>query len=88
MYTVRKNLIDMLKVAVLLTFVLKVNHSALYMKLMKRHAPVELLRLLESWLSDCFACVKWNNSWSCVFKLSSGVRQVGLSVLSPYMFAV
>jgi len=64
----------------------KVNHSALYMKLMKRHVPVELLRLLESWLSDCFACVKWNNSWSCVFKVSSGVRQG--SVLSPYLFAV
>ena len=56
------------------------------MKLMKRHVPVELLRLLESWLSDCFACVKWNNSWSCVFKVSSGVRQG--SVLSPYLFAV
>ena len=40
------------------------------MKLMKRHVPVELLRLLESWLSDCFTCVKWNNSWSCVLKLA------------------
>jgi len=53
---------------------------------MKRHVPVELLRLLESWLSNCFACVKWNNSWSCVFKVSSGVRHG--SVLSPYLFAV
>ena len=31
-------------------------------------------------------CVKWNNSWSCVFKVSPGVRQG--SVLSPYLFAV
>ena len=36
----------------------KVNHSALYIKLTKRSIPVELLGLLENWLSDSFACVK------------------------------
>jgi len=64
----------------------KVNHSRLHIKLMKRNIPVKLLGLLENWLSDCFACVKWHCSWSFVFKVSSGVRQG--SVLSPYLFAV
>ena len=58
--------------------------NALYIKLMKRNIPVELL--LENWLSSCFACVKWHCSWSFAFKVSSGVRQG--SVLSPYLFAV
>ena len=88
--------IELLKEAVLLTSFCsidvnkafdKVNHSALYIKLMKRNIPVELLGLLENWLSDCFACVNcWHCSWSFAFKVSSGVRQG--SVLSPYLFAV
>jgi len=53
----------------------KVNHSSLYIKLMKRCIPLDLLVLLENWLSDSFACVKWSNSWSRVFKMTSGVRQ-------------
>ena len=31
----------------------KVNHFGLYIKLMKRLIPVELLETLENWLSDC-----------------------------------
>jgi len=53
---------------------------------MKRHIPTELLELLENWLSVSSACVKWVASWSCVFMVSSGVRQG--SVLSPFLFAV
>jgi len=29
----------------------KVNHHAMFMKLMKRHIPVDLLNILENWLS-------------------------------------
>jgi len=36
----------------------KVNHYALYLKLMKRAIPNELLTLLECWLSSCYSCVK------------------------------
>ena len=37
----------------------KVNHNSLFMKLMTRHIPLELLELLENWLSESYACVKW-----------------------------
>ena len=54
---------------------------ALYINLMKRHVPVAL-GLLENWLSDCFACVMWNNSWSFVFKVQTGICFVAVFVLS------
>ena len=64
----------------------KVNHHALYIKLMKKLIPNELLLILENWLSECSACVKWCTSWTFVFQISFGVRQG--SVLAPLLFAV
>ena len=64
----------------------KVNHHALYLKLMKRFIPNELLTLLEFWLSSCYSCIKWDNAWSEPIHLCFGVRQG--SVLSPYLFAL
>jgi len=64
----------------------KVNHHAMFMKLMKRHILVDLLKILENWLSEFYACVKWFASYSHEFKVISGIRQG--SVLSPYLFAV
>ena len=37
----------------------KVNHHALYLKLMKILIPNELLDFLVFWLSRCCSCVKW-----------------------------
>ena len=53
---------------------------------MKRLIPNELLLILENWLSECSACVKWCTSWTFVFQISFGVRQG--SVLAPLLFAV
>ena len=64
----------------------KVNHFGIYIKLMKRLIPTELLELLENWMSGCFAYVKWDYSYSFVFSVCSGVRQG--AVLSPLLFAV
>jgi len=64
----------------------KVNHHALFIKLMKRHIPVELLEVLENLFHCCYSFVKWNNAWSSVIEISLGVRQG--SVLSPFLFAV
>jgi len=44
--------------AVDLSTIDKVNHSALYLKLMKRNIPVKLLDLIVDWFSDSYLCVK------------------------------
>ena len=64
----------------------KVNHHALYLKLMKRFIPNELLDILECWLSRCYSCVKWYDAWSCLFIVNFGVRQG--AVLSLFLFAM
>jgi len=37
----------------------KTNHHALFLKLMKRLIPNQLLSLLVSWLSGCYSYFKW-----------------------------
>lgn len=64
----------------------KTNHHALFIKLMKRRVPAELLQLLEHWFRACVTCVKWCNYLSDFFTIRFGVRQG--SVLSPYLFSV
>jgi len=64
----------------------KTDHHALFIKLMKRHVPIELLTSLENWFSNCFTCVKWGSSLSKFFQINLGVRQG--SVLSPFLFAI
>ena len=39
----------------------RVNHHGLLIKLMNKLIPNELLILLKSWLSGCYAFVKWAN---------------------------
>ena len=64
----------------------KVDHHALFIKLMKREIPYKLLNTLIFWLNNAWTCVRWNSIFSQFFKLNFGVRQG--SVLSPYLFAV
>lgn len=64
----------------------KTNHCGLFIKLMKRNIPIELLVVLERSLSTCWTCVKWYSAMSDIFKINYGVRQG--SVLSPYLFGI
>jgi hypothetical protein len=64
----------------------KVNHYALFLKLMDRNIPRRFILLLRNWYNNSFTMVRWNKCLSIKVKLSAGVRQGG--VLSPYLFAV
>ena len=64
----------------------KMNHHGLFIRLMQRHLPINVLCILENWFSICATCVKWGNLFSRLFTLSCGIRQGG--VLSPYLFAI
>jgi len=62
------------------------NHFALYIKLMNRCIPAQVLSVLENWFSLCLSCVKWGQAVSYFYELKTGVRQGG--VLSPFLFGI
>ena len=64
----------------------KVNHSALFLKLMDRNVPRSIVLILKCWYDKIYTTVKWNLSFSNKVKLSAGIRQGG--ILSPYLFAL
>ena len=70
----------------LANYVIPYSLHALFIKLMKRNVPVQLLALLENMLFDCYSCVKWENIHSDFFTVMFGVRQG--SVLAPFLFAI
>jgi len=64
----------------------KVNHHALFIKLMKRRIPVVLLNVIINLFSGCVTCIKWDGFYSATFNIEFGVRQG--SILSLTLFAV
>ena len=64
----------------------KMDHYALYLKLMDRSIPVQILNVLQNWFSLCMLCVKWGSVMSHFYELKAGVRQGG--VLSPILFGI
>jgi len=64
----------------------KMDHSALYLKLMDRSTPVHILNVIQNWFSLCMSCVKWGSVMSHFYELKAAVRQGG--VLSPILFGI
>ena len=64
----------------------RMNHYALYIKLMERNIPKCFLDILIHWYSNCVGFVRWGNFISHQFPMLAGVRQGG--VLSPTLFAI
>ena len=64
----------------------KMSHYCLFIKLMNRMLPNDILFTLEFWFLHCSTCVRWGNIDSQYIVLKCGVRQGG--VLSPYLFAL
>ena len=62
----------------------KINHYTLFIKLIKRLFPVQLLDIIVKLFSDCVSCVKWDRVYSSMFVITPGVRKG--SVLSPILF--
>ena len=61
------------------------NHFGLYIKLMNRSVPVQVLSVVENWFSSCLSCVKWGSVMSYFYLLKISVRQGG--VLSSILFS-
>lgn len=64
----------------------RVKHSVLFTKLLKRGAPIYIVRLLVYWYSHQTMYVRWGGAMSTPFSVTNGVRQGG--ILSPYLFNV
>ena len=64
----------------------RVNHWCLFHKLIKRHVPLFIVRIMIFWYTSQGFCVRWGNSVSTLFHTTNGVRQGG--ILSPYLFNV
>ena len=63
----------------------RMNHYALFTKLIERNLPSKLLYILETWFTMSVTCVRWGDQSSSFYSLSAGVRQGG--ILSPFLFA-
>ena len=64
----------------------RVNHWALFKKLLKRSISVIIVRILMFWYSKQEICIKWGNETSTCFTITNGVRQGG--ILSPTLFSI
>ena len=64
----------------------KMNHYALFLKLLKRKLPIQIIDIFVHWFQASLTCVRWGSSLLHFVKLVSGVRRGG--VLSPQFFAL
>ncbi len=64
----------------------KLNHWILFKKLIDRHVPLYLVKILCYWYQQQTMCVRWGSTTSTMFHVSNGVRQGG--VLSPRLFNI
>ena len=64
----------------------KLNHWALFAKLIERNMPLFIVKLMLFWYSNQSIRVLWHDVMSHTFKTSNGVKQGG--ILSPLLFNV
>ena len=60
----------------------KMDHNALFVILIERKLPVELLCIIENWFRSSITCVRWGTITTPFFKLPAGVRQGGALQIS------
>ena len=59
-------------------------HAKLFALLIAKKVPACFINVMIDWYSKLYAVVRWNDTESASFHITSGVRQGG--VLSPIMF--
>jgi len=64
----------------------RIQHYKLFSSLLRAGLPKNIVCLLADWYGKLNVAVRWNNSYSALFKVGSGVRQG--SSLSPALFNV
>ena len=84
-YTARSSTVNLCAIDISKAFD-RMNHHGLFLKLMQRKVPVNLLCVIENWFNTCMTCVRWCSTFSDTYCLLRGIRQGG--VLSPYLFAL
>lgn len=63
-----------------------INYNLLWNKLRQTRVPPKIVDLFEFWYSNQTNQVKWDNALSATYRLTSGVRQGGLT--SPVLFSL
>ena len=64
----------------------RVHHIKLFQKLLDLNFPGGIIKILFDWYSKTFTMVRWNNSFSHLLLVRSGIRQGG--ILSPLLFNI
>ena len=64
----------------------KVDHYGIFTKLIEHGVPLCILNVIMYWYLNLSSKVKWGDSYSRSFKVTSGVRQGG--ILSPRIFTL
>ena len=64
----------------------KVDHHGIFIKLIHRGIPLCFINVIMYWYLNLTSVVKWNDTFSRSFRVTSGVRQGG--ILSPRIFVV
>jgi len=59
----------------------RVHHVKLFDILIDRGFPGGIIKVLFDWYGKTFSKVKWNNSYSCLMSIRSGIRQGGITLL-------
>ena len=64
----------------------RLNYWLLFDKLIRKHVPLFIIKLLLFWYTHQKMCVRWGNSISPDFFVGNGVKQGG--IISPILFNI
>ena len=64
----------------------RINHWRLFTKLIDKHVPLFVVKLLVFWYSQQQMNIRWGNTVSSSFHVTNGVKQGG--IISPVLFNV